>query len=352
MPRFTPTSLRAIGYELFEAAGCAPDDAKKVTDHLVESSLYGHHSHGAIRFYEYIAQIEEGWFHARGVPRIVHERPCTAVIDGGGVLGQVAAEFATQVALDKAREHGVATVTLRNACHIGRVGAYPLMVAHQQMIGLMVCNGGRFGCQIAPFGGLDPKMTTNPIAFAAPRRNADPIMVDMATSVTAEGKIRVAKNRGESVPEGWLIDHDGRPTTDPNDFIERGGAILPLGGVAGHKGHCLSFVVELLGGALSGEGVADGHARMSSNGVLLSVYAIEHFTSLDSYYEEVETLIRHVHSSRIDPKFGEILLPGEKEFRCAREADRNGIELDDTTWSQICAAGEKLGVETDKWQEI
>jgi uncharacterized oxidoreductase len=250
-----------------------------------------------------------------------------------------------RVAIRKAREYGTATVTLRNCCHVGRVGAYPLMAAREDMMALAFVNAGRMGRQISPYGGLDGRLSTNPIAFGAPRRGAEPILVDMATSVAAEGKIRVARNRGKPLPDGWIIDSQGQPSNKPEDYVESGGAILPLGGVAAHKGYCLSWVVELLGGALSGEGVASGAAEMKSNGVLFTVYDIPHFTDLETYYDEVETLVRHVSSSRIDPRVGEIQMPGDPESRAAEDRRKNGIEIDETTWSRICASAKSLGVD-------
>ena len=352
MPIFTPETLRQIGYDIFAAAGCSPEDARTVTDHLVESSLFGHDSHGTLRFYEYISFIKNGLWDARGVPEIVQERPCTAVVDGGGAMGQVGGDFATRLAMDKARQYGTATVTLRNTSHVGRCGAYPLAVAREGMIGLVFVNAGTLGRQIAPFGGLDGKLSTNPIAFAAPRRNADPIMVDMATSMTAEGKIRIYHNRGQAVPAGWLIDGEGESTTDPSDYLDgAGGAILPLGGVSAYKGYCLSFIVEILGGALSGEGCAAGETVMKSNGVLIAVFDIEHFVDIEDYYDEMEGLINHVSSSRVDPRIGEILLPGEPEFRSARQRGSAGIEVDDTTWSRICDGATSLGLDPEPWKE-
>lgn len=351
MPRFDPETLRQVGRELFEAAGCSPADAQTVADHLVDSNLYGHDSHGAIRFYEYMPLIEQKRFNPRGVPQIVREKACTAVVDGGGAMGPVAANFATELAMSKARQHGTSTVVLHNCSHIGRVGAYPLMVARSGLVGLMFANAGRLGFQITPYGGLDGKLTTSPIAFAAPRRSADPILVDMATSVVADGKIRVARNRGVPLPAGCIIDHEGYPSTKPEDYLENPrGAILPLGGVAAHKGYCLSFIVELLGGALSGEGCAAGERTIKSNGVLLTVYDISFFTDLESYYDDVEGLIQHVLSSRIDPKVGEILVPGEPEFRTAQKRQEQGIDLDETTWSRICEAAERLGLDPTRWQ--
>ena len=196
-------------------------------------------------------------------------------------------------------------------------------------------------------------MTTNPIAFAAPRRDAEPIMVDMATSVVADGKIRVAHNRGDKLPQGWIIDRHGQPSTDPGDYLnEPRGAILPLGGVAAHKGYCLSFIVELLGGTLSGQGCAAGERSLKSNGVMLNVYDISFFSDLDDYYDEVESLIGHVRSSRVDPAIGEILIPGEPELRTAQARRAHGIELDVTTWSRICEAGEHLGLDTSHWRAM
>lgn len=346
MPRFTPDTLRQIGYDLLQAAGCTPEDARIVVDHLVESNLFGHDSHGAIRYPEYVRAIKEGRFQARAAARIVRESPCAAVVDGGGALGQLGGRFAMQLAIDKAKAHGVAAVSLRNTSHIGRVGAYPLMAARAGLIGLAFVNAGRLGYQIAPFGGIDGRLSTNPLAFAAPRREADPIMVDMTTSVVAEGKIRVAINQGKSVPEGWLIDSEGRPTTDPRALkADPPGAILPLGGVVAHKGFGLSIMMEVFGGTLSGEGCAAGSRLMHSNGVLFTVYSIEHFTDLDEYYDEVEGLIRHAKSSRLAPGFSEILAPGEPEFRTAKRRAAEGIEVDDTTWSYIINAAQSVGLD-------
>ncbi|MSR82910.1 MAG: Ldh family oxidoreductase [Candidatus Latescibacteria bacterium] len=353
MPNFRPQDLRQLGYDLFEKCGCSAEDACTVTDHLVDSSLYGHDSHGTIRYYEYVNQIREGRFNPRGTPQIVQEKACTAVVDGGGALGQVGAAFAARLAMSKAREKGVGVVALRNTAHVGRAGAYPLMAAREGLLGLAFVNAGKLGRQIAPYGGLDGKLSTNPIAFAAPRRNADPVMVDMTTSVVAEGKVRVYQNRGHQLPEGWIIDHQGQPATDPRAYTGKPpGAILPLGGVVGYKGYCLSFVVEILGGALSGEGCAAGERIMHSNGVLLTVYDLEQFTDLDSYYDELEILIGHVHTSRIDPRVGEILVPGEPEFRSARRREVEGIPVDDTTWSRICEAAKSVGLDPAPWEKL
>ena len=351
MPTFQPEVLQQIGYQLFEAAGCTPEDTRAAVDHLIESNLFGHDSHGAIRFYEYARAIREGRFQPRATPEVVSDTPCTAVVDAHGALGQVGATFAMNLAIEKARQHGTSTVTLRNTSHIGRAGAYPLMAARAEMMGLAFVNAGHLGYQIAPFGGIDGRLSTNPIAFAAPRRGTHPILVDMTTSVVAEGKVRVAINQRKEVPEGWLIDGDGNPTTNPNDFkADPPGAILPMGGVVAHKGYGLSFVVEFLGGTLSSQGCAAGEHTMVSNGVLFTVYHIEHFTQLNAYYDEVESLIRHVKSSRLAPGFEEILTPGEPEFRSAERRQVEGIDIDETTWAGICDEARMFGLKPEDWE--
>ena len=352
MPIFQSDTLHQIGYKLFEATGCSPQDAKAVVDHLVESNLFGHDSHGAIRFYEYCQSIRNGLFDPKAQPKIVREHTCTAVVDAHNALGQVGATFATNLAIQKAKEHGIATVSLRNTSHIGRVGAYPLMAAREGLIGLIFVNAGREGYKVAPFGGAEGRLSTNPIGYSAPRKNDHPLLMDLTTSVVADGKVRVAINQGVPIPEGWAIDSDGTPTTDPNRV--RGdapqGALLPMGGVVAHKGYGLSLLVEIMGGALSGQGVASGERNMKSNGVLLTVYNIEHFMDLADYYAELETLIAHVKSCPPQPGFDEILLPGEPEFRSATQKQKDGIVVDDTTWETICDEARAFGLDPAKWQ--
>ncbi|MAE65762.1 MAG: dehydrogenase, partial [Phycisphaeraceae bacterium] len=255
MPAFSPEQLTRVGCEIFEAAGCRPEDARAVVDHLVESNLFGHDSHGAIRFHEYAVGLRTGLYQADTAPKILRDAPCSAVVDGGGALGAIGGTFATNVAIEKAREHGLSAVALRNTCHIGRVGAYPLLAARAGLVCQILVNAGHHGVWVAPFGGIDGRLSTNPIAFAAPRRTedgeADPIMLDMTTSMAAVGKVWVAANRGLPLPEGWILDRDGRPSTNPNDLIaEPYGALLPLGGTVGYKGTGLGMLVEILGGAL------------------------------------------------------------------------------------------------------
>lgn len=350
MRRFSPGSLEDIGISIFTTLGCTESTARTVSEHLVESCLFGQEGHGLIRFYEYAKQTWEGNFDPKAEPTVISDRACTAVVDGGGGFGQVGAQLAISLAIDKAREHGMGAVSLRNAGHVGRAGAYPLTAARQGLIGLAFVNAGHLGRQIAPFGGIDGKLSTNPIAFAAPRRQSEPLLLDITTSVVAEGKIRLALHRGDQVPEGWIIDSQGNPTTNPADQLgDPPGAILPLGGAVGYKGYGLGMMVEVMGGLLSGQGCASGERVFKSNGVFFTVCDPSFFTDEETYDREIESLIGHVTSSRIDPKIGEIMLPGELEFRTARKRREEGIPVDDATWDLLCEVAEKLELDSDAW---
>ena len=257
MPTATADALRRIGYEFFAAVGCRPADAKTVTDHLVQSNLFGHDSHGIIHMERYGRAVrEEKRVNPRAVPEVVREHACTAVVDAHHGFGQVGATFATEVLLQKARQYGAAGVALRNTSHVGRLSAYPLMAARASLIGMICVNAGRMGFQVAPFGGIDGRLGTNPLAFAAPRRNDAPIFVDMSSSTVADGKIYLAANQGKPVPEGWFVDAQGNPSTNPHDYFgEPRGAVLPLGGPLGHKG----FALSMMNGDMRGRTERSGH---------------------------------------------------------------------------------------------
>lgn len=350
MPTATAPALRRIGKDFFIALGCSREDARIVADHLVQSSLYGHDSHGTLRMNEYAQSVKEGRIFPQKAPEVVSEHACTAVIDAYDGFGQVGATLAANMAIEKARQHGLASVALRRASHIGRAGEYPAMIARAGLIGMAYVNFGRLGIQVAPFGGIDGRLGTNPMAFAAPRRADPPIMMDMTTCTVADGKIRVATNRGDPLSEGWIIDSEGNPTTDPQDYWdEPRGAILPLGGPLGHKGYALAMMMELCAGGLSGQGMAAGDARAPANAAVFTAYDIGHFTDMGFYYDEVEALVAHVKSSRTAAGVDEILLPGEPEFRTEREREQTGIPIDDTTWEKVCAAARDIGLDPAAW---
>jgi uncharacterized oxidoreductase len=244
------------------------------------------------------------------------------------------------VAMQKARTQGLAAVGVFNCNHIGRVGDWVQMAAEQGMIGLAFCNGGGPGGAVTPYGGRARLLGTNPIAAAVPVAGGPPVIADFATSVVAEGKLRVARNRGKSLPEGWILGPDGQPSTDPEDFY-RGGMLLPAGG---YKGYGLSLLVEFLGGLLTGRGCPGLPGFVAGNGVLFLVLSIEAFRPLEEFLAEVAALCERAKAVPPATGFAEVLLPGEPERHLTERRQAEGVVVDEATWVQLTAAAAALGV--------
>jgi uncharacterized oxidoreductase len=274
---------------------------------------------------------------------IVRETPATALIDGKWGFGQVVASKAMDIAIEKALHHSISMVAVFKCNHIGLVATYPMKALNHQMIGIVLCNSEP---QVAPYGGKARKMGTNPIAIVIPTKEAQPIILDMATSIVAAGKVRAKYATGERTPEGWIIDGDGNPTVDPAIFIKGdrkepgGGMLLPLGG---YKGFCLSVIIDLLGGALTGAGCSSTEFQRG-NGVILSAIKLTSFTPLEDFLERVETMIQSLKQTPTAPGFAEILMPGEVEFRAYEQRMREGIDIDEFTIRNLAAVAKDLNV--------
>jgi hydroxycarboxylate dehydrogenase B len=328
-----------------EAAGCPPDEALTIGDALSDANLAGHDSHGLIRVEQYVKMVRTGEIVPGAPTTVLQETPSMAVLDGGWNFGQVVGRRAVELAMRKAREGGTGTVSVRNANHLGRLGAYPMVAAEAGMLCLATVNNNKRGNLVAPFGGSDGRLATNPIAFACPGPER-PILVDITTSVVAEGKVRILKNAGKRAPEGWLMDNQGRPTTDPNDlYTEPRGAILPFGGPVAHKGFALAIMVDILSGALSGSGCSQGSTGRLGNAMFFFVAEIERFGPRLDFDEQVKALVDHVRASPPAPGFNEIIIPGEPELRQAERRRREGMDVDDETWRQFTACAASLGVD-------
>jgi len=344
MPTLTYDQLRELTSRAMRALGCPTDEAETVAEALARANLAGHDSHGIIRVEQYAKMVRTGEIVPGAPTTVVREAPCTALIDGGWNFGPVVARRAIEIAIRKAKEYGTGTVRVRNSNHLGRLGEYTLAAAQQGMVCLGTVNNHGRGNLVAPFGGSDPRLATNPISFACPGPER-PILVDITTSVVAEGKVRVMKNAGKPVPEGWIIDSQGRPTTDPNDlYTDPRGAILPFGGLVAHKGFALGVMVDILSGALSGGGCSYSATCRLGNAMFFSVIDIEKFVTREEFIEQVGTLERHIKSSPPAPGFQEIVMPGEPEFRQEERRRREGIFVDEETWRQFEACLNELGV--------
>ncbi len=327
---------------MFAAAGCAPAEHERVAHYLVEANLVGHDSHGVIRAPIYIEWLKAGKVVANQTSKVVFENDAIAVVDGQFGFGQVMGEAAMKLGITKAGRQGVAVVALRNSGHLGRIGEWAEMAAGAGKVSLHFVNTSGGGILVAPFGGTDRRLSANPIAAGVPVANGTPIIVDLSTCTIAEGKIKVAFNQGETVPDGCMLDGQGRPTNDPKEFYASPpGAILPLGG---HKGYSLGILSEVLAGALTGGACSHFGVDRVVNNMLTIFLDPVFFDSENEFAGEIQAFIAHVKSSRTVMPDGEILMPGEPEARSRIAKLRNGIELDDKTWSQIVAASRSLGV--------
>jgi len=346
MPSFHLAELKEIGTRILEAAGVSADDADVIATELADANLVGHDSHGIIRLMQYVQYIDQGHIKPGSPFEVVKEVPSFAIVDGHFHFGQVTATKALNLGLEKARETGTATVVIRNCNHIGRLGSYSQKAAQQGFGAMMFVNAPGPG-GVAPYGGIDRRLGTNPISMAAPRGD-EPLVLDMTSSATAEGKVRVALQKGEQVSEGWIIDHAGNPSTNPADLYadENGdneGAILPLGGNLGFKGYGLSVMIDFFAGMLSGSGVCRTDVPRGANGVWLYLADLSQFVEQGEYDALIEKYAGYMKSSRRVPGTDEILLPGEIELRRRKQREADGVDVADETWRQLNELAEGLG---------
>jgi uncharacterized oxidoreductase len=334
--------LKTLVTAVFEKAGCGAAEAERIGHYLVEANLAGHDSHGVIRVPTYVEWLKAGKVVADQHIKIVFENDVIAVVDGQAGFGQVIGEEATKLGIAKAKKQGVAVVALRNAGHIGQIGAWARMCAEAGLVSLHFVNTSGAGILVSPFGGTERRLSANPIAAGVPRPGNMPIIMDISTSVVAEGKVRVAKNKGVTVPDGCLIDAKGRPTNNPNDLYgPPQGAILPFGG---HKGYSLGVIAEVLAGALTGGSCSNPAEKRVINN-MLTILLAPAFFQVDGYFKsEVDRFVEWVKSSATVTPDGKILMPGEPEELTRRQRLAEGIHLDDTTWKQISEVCVSLGV--------
>ena len=344
MPVFDHEYLHKAAFHVYLAKGSSEEEAATVADHIVKANLVGHDSHGVINVPVYADRIDKGHIVPGAHFQVEREAPCTAVINGNWGFGFVVTERAMEMAIAKAKTHGVAAVTVHYQSHIGRLGDYPTMALQEGMIGLITADSGAGPKAVAPFGGRERRLGTNPICIGMPSYLEGPVLLDMATSAVAQGKISLARSRREQVPSGWIINKDGGPTTNPNDYFS-GGAILPVGADQGHKGYGLSFMVEVFSGLLTGLGFGLDPQGRHNDGVFIGVFNVDHFRPLEQFKNEVGEFVRFVKSSPPAAGFEEVLYPGEIEYRTEQQRRKEGIFVEDETWEQIRGLMKQLDVE-------
>lgn len=339
-------ALLALVTQVCEKLGAPREQAELVAGYLVRSNLCGFDSHGVYRLAQYREWIGQGLLSPASTPVVAGQRGFAVRVDGRQAFGQVVATFATRLAIAKAQHDGIAAVTASKSNHVGRLADYAEAIKDAGLIGLVMVNDSGSGQCVVPWGGIDPRLATNPLAMGIPGEQTPGILFDFATSTAASGKIRQLLLRGEAAPPGWLVDAAGKDTTDPAVlFTDPKGALLPFGG---HKGYALSLAIEVLSGILSGSGFSrpdPGPEEM--NGLFLLALNVGWFMPAEEFRRQVDQLIAYVKSSRPRPGDAPVLVPGEPDRLEAQRRARKGIPLNARTVEtlrELCIA---LGIDAE-----
>jgi LDH2 family malate/lactate/ureidoglycolate dehydrogenase len=341
MPVVDEITLRKLMCALFEAVGTPPETARFVGDSLVDANLAGHDSHGVIRILHYIEMVRAGRVDPQARPCVIQCQGATAVLDGAWGWGQPAMMLATETAIDLARRYGIGAAVVRRCYHIGRAAPYVERIAQEGMVGIAMASAGP---AVAPYGSRSRVLGTNPIAWAAPRAGGrEPVCLDIATAAVAEGKLRVARAKGVPAPPGAIVNVDGHPSLDPNDFYA-GGALLPFGG---HKGSGLSILVQIIGHGLAGIDRNQLMEHRGANGPFVLALNPEAFGVGSTFIETVEEQCAEIAHAAPAEGFETVLLPGEPEIFARAERAKAGVPVPGSTWSDLVRLARELGVEVE-----
>ena len=327
---FSHQHLETAFRDLFLAAGSPAAEAEQMSRQLIKANLTGHDSHGIIRITMYLESIRKGFIKCGQSNTVVRDSGAAVVLSGNWGYGQIAASQAMELAIERARTHNIVAVGITDLFHVGRLADYAVSAANAGMVGMVFTSGGGFGQIVAPFGGAQRRMGTNPMAVGFPSDRGDPVVFDMATSAYAEGKFRVARDAHKPMPEGVLIDKEGKPSTRTEDLYE-GGAILPLGGEQGYKGYLLNFLVEVMAGVLTDGGyLGKPKVQGLNNCTMFLVLNVESFRVMEEFKGELNALIDYLKATPPLPG-QEVLAPGEVEARTEAIRSKEGIPLAEDT---------------------
>lgn len=326
--------LRQQVRRIFERLGLPEADAGVVAEHLVEADLRGVHSHGVIRVPTYVEACRAGRINPHPTIRIVSDKGGQVVMDGDNGIGQLTAYRANEVAIERGRELGMAGVALRRSNHCGTMAYYAVRAIEHDLIGFATTNAG---INMPPTGGTRKLVGNNPFAIAIPTSRAWPMVLDMATSVVAGGKLDVARSKGEKIPLGWARDADGKPTDDPAKARE--GSLEPLGGP---KGYGLAVMLDVLAGVLSGGRFGAGLGEKGSGQYFMTI-SVERYMPIPEFTARMDELIDQIHASPTAPGVGQIYVPGEIEHNLQRQRVSNGLPIEGSVLDALDAVTTQLG---------
>ncbi len=344
----TSARLKAFIEEAMVKLGLPDQDAAIVADLMTQADLQGSDGHGVSRLPQYARRIKAGGFNTRPNIRVVREQASTAVVNGDNGMGHLVMKRAAEIAIEKARTTGIGWVNSQFSNHAGPASLYASMPLKHDMIGLYFAVGN--ANHLPPWGGLDMLLSTNPIAAAIPAKDEQPIILDMATTVAAYGKVKTKALRGETMPVGWMIDRLGQPLTDPKRAEE--GMLLPLGGMeAGYKGYGLAMIIGLLagtlGGAAMGKDVIDFNHdddSVTNTGQAIAVINIGAFIDIATFKSNVDTLIRDFRGSSRMPGVERISVPGERSHETRLVRAKNGIPIAPALMRNLDQVADQLGM--------
>ena len=334
------------------AGGSNADEARRVAENLVTANLLGHDSHGIGMIPRYIDAVLEGGLEPNQHPKVMVDAGALLALDGCKGYGQVIGRDSMQMAIERAKKFGSCVMTLGNSHHLGRIGAWAEMAVAEGFVSIHFVNVISHA-RVAPHGGRDARFGTNPCCIGVPLPGEAPFILDYATSAVAQGKMRVAHNKGEKVPPGRLIDTEGNPTTDPRyAVVPPYGAMLPFGE---YKGFGMAMACELLGGALTGGGT--WHYEESSkqrvlNGMLAIVIDAKRLGTAGAFERETRLFLDWLRKSRPAPGFDRVRIAGEPEREMRAKRSRDGVPVDETTWEEIQRAADKVKLSRDKVQKL
>jgi len=345
MEKLSKDQWHEIGRRIFSSWGTPEDIAACVARSLVESDLAGISSHGVVRIPSYYDFWHKGWLHPSGRAEVIKESPATANLDANWGFGQPAMYQALDLAIAKSRSQGIAGVGLIHCGHIGRLGEYAEKAAQSDAISLVAASCGPPGGLVAPYGGAQAVLSTNPIAAGVPAGQHSPFIMDFATSQVAAGKIVYGRTKDEEIPEGWAINAEGLPATTVRAFLD-GGALLPFGG---HKGYAIGLLIELLCGGLTGAGLSERPDNIPTQGAggnacFTIVIDIAHFRDLAQFRDSVDAFMGRLKRVKPAPGSRGVVIPGEPEALQRASRAKEGFSVDEETWEKIAAMARKHGV--------
>ena len=345
--RISTEGLKSLCAAVFAADGMAPENAEKVAASLIEADLRGVSSHGSVRLKSYIERSHREHWNPNPQFRFEQTMPAVALMDGDAGFGALVGTAAMEKAVELAESFGVGICAARNSSHFGMAAYYALLAAERDMLGFVCTNGMP---NLAPFGGREGMLGTNPFSIALPAKDQEPLVLDVACSVTARGNVSNYKREGKPLPEGWCMDAEGHPTTDPAAALK--GTMLPFGG---HKGSGLAVFVDMLSGIFSGaaygvhlrDGQKEGHEGGPGVGHFFLAAKLSAFSDPDALKERIRTALDEIRSSAPAPGFDEVLMPGDVEARKYRINRERGVLMGEGSWQEIREVCRRFGIAED-----